>query len=36
MKIILKIQRYNPDTDETPYDQKYEVEADPMSACWTP
>jgi succinate dehydrogenase / fumarate reductase iron-sulfur subunit len=29
MKIILKIQRYNPDTDETPYDQKYEVEADP-------
>ena len=29
MKIILKIQRYNPDSDETPYIQEYEVEADP-------
>jgi succinate dehydrogenase / fumarate reductase iron-sulfur subunit len=29
MKIILDIQRYNPDTDPEPYRQTYEVEADP-------
>ena len=29
MKIILKIQRYNPDTDDAPYFQQYTVEADP-------
>ena len=29
MKIILKIQRYNPETDEAPYFQEYSVEADP-------
>lgn len=29
MKIILDIQRYNPETDEAPYFQKYEVEAEP-------
>lgn len=29
MKITLKIQRYNPDIDEEPYYQEYEVEADP-------
>jgi len=29
MKIILKIQRFNPDTDEAPYLQEYEVEANP-------
>jgi succinate dehydrogenase / fumarate reductase, iron-sulfur subunit len=29
MKIILNIQRYNPDSDAAPYFQKYEVEADP-------
>ena len=29
MKIILKIQRYNPDTDKVPYIQDYEVETDP-------
>ena len=29
MKFILKIQRYNPDTDEEPYFQKYTVDADP-------
>jgi succinate dehydrogenase / fumarate reductase iron-sulfur subunit len=29
MKIILRIQRYNPDTDATPHFQEYAVEADP-------
>jgi len=29
MNIILKIQRYNPDTDDAPYYQEYTVEADP-------
>lgn len=29
MKIILSIQRYNPETDKEPYFQKYEVEAQP-------
>lgn len=29
MKIILEIQRYNPDTDDAPYFQQYTVEADP-------
>jgi succinate dehydrogenase / fumarate reductase iron-sulfur subunit len=29
MKIILKIKRYNPDTDEAPYYQEYTVESDP-------
>ena len=29
MKIILKIQRYNPDTDDAPYFQEYTVEAEP-------
>ncbi len=29
MKIILKIQRYNPDADKAPYYQEYAVEADP-------
>jgi succinate dehydrogenase / fumarate reductase iron-sulfur subunit len=29
MKIILNIQRYNPDIDAVPYFQRYEVEADP-------
>jgi len=29
MKIILKIQRFNPDTDEAPYFQEYTVDADP-------
>jgi succinate dehydrogenase / fumarate reductase iron-sulfur subunit len=29
MKIILKIQRYNPDTDEAPYFKTYTVEAGP-------
>jgi succinate dehydrogenase / fumarate reductase iron-sulfur subunit len=29
MKVILKIQRFNPDTDEAPYVQRYEVEANP-------
>jgi len=29
MKIILKIQRYNPDTDKAPYFQEYTVEAEP-------
>ena len=29
MQITLKIQRYNPDTDEAPYYQEYTVEVDP-------
>jgi succinate dehydrogenase / fumarate reductase iron-sulfur subunit len=29
MNIILKIQRFNPDSDQTPYMQEYKVEADP-------
>ncbi len=29
MKIILKIRRFNPDTDKAPYDQEYPVEAGP-------
>lgn len=29
MQITLKIQRYNPDTDEAPYYQEYTVETDP-------
>lgn len=29
MKIILKVQRYNPDMDEKPYFQTYALEADP-------
>ena len=29
MNIILKIQRFNPDTDDKPYFQEYTVEADP-------
>ncbi len=29
MEVILKIQRYNPDTDEAPYFKTYTVEADP-------
>lgn len=29
MKIILKIQRYNPESDAAPYFQEYSVEADP-------
>lgn len=29
MNIILKVQRYNPDTDDAPYFQEYAVEADP-------
>jgi succinate dehydrogenase / fumarate reductase iron-sulfur subunit len=29
MKIILNIQRYNPETDTAPHFQRYEVEADP-------
>ncbi len=29
MQITLKIQRYNPDTDDAPYYQKYTVEVDP-------
>ncbi len=29
MKIILQIQRYNPDTDEAPYEQEYTVDAEP-------
>jgi succinate dehydrogenase / fumarate reductase iron-sulfur subunit len=29
MKITLQIQRYNPDTDQAPYQQTYEVEAEP-------
>lgn len=29
MKIILEIQRYNPDTDDAPYFQQYTVEVDP-------
>ena len=29
MNIILKVQRYNPDTDEAPYFQEYELETDP-------
>jgi succinate dehydrogenase / fumarate reductase iron-sulfur subunit len=29
MKITLKVQRYNPDTDQAPYYQEYTVEVDP-------
>ena len=29
MQITIKIQRYNPDTDEAPYYQEFTVEADP-------
>jgi len=29
MNIILKVQRYNPDTDEAPYFQEYELDTDP-------
>ena len=29
MKIVLRIQRFNPDTDEAPYFQEYTVEAEP-------
>jgi succinate dehydrogenase / fumarate reductase, iron-sulfur subunit len=29
MKIVLDIQRYNPDSDEAPYRQTYDVEAEP-------
>ncbi len=29
MRIILEIQRFNPETDEKPYFQKYEVDAEP-------
>ncbi len=29
MKIILKIQRFNPETDQAPYFQEYPVEVEP-------
>jgi succinate dehydrogenase / fumarate reductase iron-sulfur subunit len=31
MKIILEIRRYNPESDETPYDQRYEVDVAPTA-----
>jgi len=33
MKITVKIQRYNPDTDEKPYWKSYDIEIDPMESA---
>jgi hypothetical protein len=36
MKIILKIQRYNPDVDEAPYYQELRWKPTPTNGCWMP